>query len=276
MRSFPPLLLVGCGKMGSALASRWIRQGILHYRQLTIVTPQGNKGLPKELEHAECYKTLKSVPRHYHPGIIVFAVKPQTMPEVVPDYAKRFGKHHPLLLSIAAGSKVSYFAEYFGDHASIIRAMPNTPALIGKGMTVAYANHYVGEGGKQQAADLLRSVGELLWVDEESWMDAATAISGTGPAYLFYFIDSLAKAGEALGLPADVSRYLSLLTARGAAELALLSGLPLSTLREQVTSKGGTTQAALEVLMHAKTGLAPLMLKSVKAAHKRSRELSKH
>lgn len=207
------------------------------------------------------------------PDIVVFAVKPQGMDDIVPAYAA-FAAKGAVSLSIAAGRTISYFETHLGDGAAVVRTMPNTPAAVGRGITAACANGHVSAAQKTACENLLEAVGEVVWVEHEDMIDAVTAVSGSGPAYVFLMIECMAKAGEAQGLPADIAAKLARATVAGAGELARQSDEPAATLRQNVTSPGGTTAAALEVLMSDDDGLPPLMDRAIDAATRRSRELA--
>ena len=204
--------------------------------------------------------------------VVVLAVKPQHMAEVVQGLAPALSFRRPLIISIAAGIRTSALADWIGVDLPIVRCMPNTPALIGAGITGLYAAPGVDAGAAACAESLLATVGRTLWVADEGDLDAVTAISGSGPAYVFLFLEALAEAGVALGLSPAVAAELALATASGATRLAQGSGQGLAELRQQVTSKGGTTERALQAF--ADGGLKPLVLAAAKAAWQRSRELS--
>ena len=265
-----PLLLVGCGKMGGAMLQGWLADGIA-VGGVWIVDPAA----PQELRNDPSVSLVASadaLPQDLNPQVVIVAVKPQMMDQVVGDYA-RFAGPDCVYVSIAAGTTLGYFEAAFGPDAAIIRAMPNTPAAIGQGITVLCPNARVSAGQAEIAKALLSAVGEVRRIDDEDLMDAVTAVSGSGPAYIFWMIDCLAKAGVAAGLPEDLSARLALQTIAGAGQLARQSPEPPDQLRRNVTSPGGTTQAALEVLM-AEDGLAPLMERAVAAAQRRGRELA--
>jgi pyrroline-5-carboxylate reductase len=203
---------------------------------------------------------------------VVFAVKPQQMDDVAPGYQKYVGTG-TAFLSIAAGKDIAYFQSNLGDGAAIVRAMPNTPAAIGQGITVCCSNAAASDNQRELCRSLLAATGEAVVVEDEGLIDAVTAVSGGGPAYVFLLIEYLASAGVAAGLPADLSDRLALITVAGSGQLALASEEPPATLRENVTSPGGTTLEALKILM-ADDGLAPLMTRAIAAATERSRELA--
>jgi pyrroline-5-carboxylate reductase len=202
-------------------------------------------------------------------GLIVLAVKPQQLPAVAATLARHVGAH--LVLSIAAGVRVADLSRWLGGHARIVRAMPNTPALVQAGIAGLYAAPGLGHDARSQAESVLRAVGGVVWVDDESQLDAVTAVSGSGPAYVFYCIESLEAAALAQGLAAETARQLALQTFFGAAKLALESGEEPAVLRQRVTSKGGTTERGIAALEAA--GVKAAMQQAVDAASRRSAEL---
>lgn len=260
------LLLVGCGKMGHALLTRWIERKL--YTQLYVIEPAAlSAGVPQ-------VGTIGDLPDSYHPDVIVFAVKPQVLPDITAQY-KRFAAQGTLFISIAAGKPVSFFESHLGKDAAIVRAMPNTPAAIGEGMTVACANTSVTEEQKKQAQNLLSAVGDFIWAPDEKLLDPVTALSGSGPAYVFLLIEAMAAAGAKLGLDPAMAARLARQTVIGSAALARESAdTPAATLRENVTSPGGTTAAALAVLMREEGGIQKLFDEALSAASKRAEELS--
>ena len=263
------LLLIGCGKMGGALLKGWLERGAA--RHVVVVEPGAGADAFAGERLVERRKRPEEIPLEFAPDVVVFAVKPQVMDGAVSPYKRFVGRS--LFLSIAAGKTLRYFGRLLDDEAAVVRAMPNTPAAVGRGITVATANPRVTPTQRRLADTLLSAVGEVGWVDDEALIDAVTAVSGSGPAYVFLLIECLAKAGVAAGLPAELATRLARATVAGSGELARLSHEPASKLREAVTSPGGTTRAALDVLM-ATDGLEPLMIKAVAAAARRSRELA--
>ena len=263
-----PLLLAGCGKMGSAMLSGWLESGVAA-AGIWVVEPQGAAQFD---QHASVHvaEDTESLPPDLDPEVVVFAVKPQLMDTVAPAYA-RFSRPSTLFLSIAAGTPIRFFEERLGATAAMVRAMPNTPAAIGRGITVVCPNTHASTA--QLAEALLSAVGEAVSIDDEALMDAVTAVSGSGPAYVFLLIETMAKAGEAAGLPRALAERLALVTVAGAGELALQSDEAPAQLRENVTSPGGTTFAALQVLM-AEPGMLDLMTQAIDAATQRGRELA--
>jgi pyrroline-5-carboxylate reductase len=236
------ILLVGCGKMGGALLARWQALGL--YDGLCIVEPSPVAGFA---DH--CAASFKDIPSDFQPDAVVFAVKPQILEDIAGVY-RGLAETGALMLSIAAGKKISFFENYLGTTARIVRAMPNTPAAIGKGMTVACANVNVSAVERAKADALLSSVGDVLWVEDEALLNPVTALSGSGPAYVFLLIEMLEKAGVHIGLDPVLAGKLARQTVIGSAALAEFSpDVPAQILRANVTSPGGTTQAALDVLM---------------------------
>lgn len=262
------LVLVGCGKMGAALLDGWLAGGIVVVDRIVVVEP-ADITLPNGVRRVAAAAALST---DVAPGVVVFAVKPQAMDAVVPAYA-RFVRRDTVFLSIAAGRPIAYFERHLGAGAAVVRAMPNTPAAVGRGVTVLCANTRVGAPQREFCGALLTAVGAVDWVEDEALMDAVTAVSGSGPAYVFLLAEALAAAGVAAGLPAALAAKLARLTVAGSGELLTRSSEPAATLRENVTSPGGTTAAALAVLMAA-DGLTPLMTDAVAAATRRSRELA--
>lgn len=261
------LLLVGCGKMGGAMLEGWLASGTAD--RVVVVEPQGSApDMPGVIRCAG----PGQIPPDFRPEVVVFAVKPQVVDAVVPDY-RRFVGPGTLFLSVAAGKTIARFEELLGGGTAFVRAMPNTPAAVGRGITVACANAGVSDGQRRLTDLLLGAVGEVAWIEDEALMDAVTAVSGGGPAYVFLLAEAMAEAGRAAGLPADLAARLARVTVAGAGELLHRSPLPPDELRRNVTSPGGTTQAALGVLM-AQDGVQPLMDRAVAAGARRSRELA--
>lgn len=266
------IALIGCGKMGSALLRGWINGKAA--RHIYILDPGG---LPEEFEDYTPKKITffdkadLFAGAHPKADIFVIAVKPQIMDPVCAAIKKAVPPE-ALLISIAAGQTIASFASRFHSHQPIIRSMPNTPASIGQGMTVACGNQYTTPAHRHLAGSLLSAVGLVEWINDENLMDAVTAVSGSGPAYIFLLIEALAKAGSKAGLNPDFAMKLARQTVIGSAALAANDPLPAEKLRQNVTSPGGTTAAALDVLMAA-DGLQPLFDKAIEAATVRSRML---
>ncbi|MEE2957309.1 MAG: pyrroline-5-carboxylate reductase [Pseudomonadota bacterium] len=265
------LLLIGCGKMGNALLKGLLDHGILP-KAITIVEPMGI-GLVGAGKDVRVFASPNEIEANYIPTIIIFAVKPQVMDEIVPNY-KRFVSPNILYLSIAAGKPSTYFERLLGKNKAIIRTMPNTPAAVGCGMTVAFANSNDKKEQKQLAQFLLETIGKVSWLDDEASMDAVTAVSGSGPAYIFLLIECLTKAGKRLGLDSILAEQLARETIIGCGELVKKSEETAENLRKNVTSPGGTTAAALKILT-GRNGMETLMIKAIEAATLRSRELSR-
>ena len=269
MKLSRPLLLVGCGKMGSAMLSGWLESGIAA-GGVIAVEPMG---MPPEFSGVAGVDVVASADEltdDLDPEVVVFAVKPQQMDDVTPAY-RRFAGCNTAFLSIAAGKNIAYFTAQLGDGAVIVRAMPNTPAAIGKGITALY-NGDAPDHIAALASQLLSAIGEVVVLDDESQMDAVTAVSGSGPAYVFLLAEVMTAAGIKVGLPPALAKQLAEATVSGAGALVAESDDPPSQLRVNVTSKGGTTAAALAVLM-AEDGMAPLLEKAIRAARDRSVEL---
>ncbi len=264
------LVLIGAGKMGGAMMQGWLEAG-LPGGQIVVLDP-GPPPEVAELIAANGVTHNPPVDGLEDVSVVLAAVKPQMMDEVLSGLGALAG-HRPLVISIAAGKTIASFEAHFGADAAVIRTIPNTPSAVGRGVTAITANANVSETQMALAEALLSSIGEVVRVDDEALIDAATAVSGSGPAYVFYMTECLAAAGERAGLPADVAVKLARATVAGAGELMRHSGIAAETLRENVTSPNGTTYAALQVLM-ADDGLGPLMDKAVEAAQKRSAELA--
>ena len=267
------VILVGCGKMGGALLGGWLDRGV-DAKAVAVVDPamSDQSGVPSDVAVVAAPDAL---PAGLKPDVVVFAVKPQVMADIVPAYG-RFVGSHTVFLSIAAGQTIGFLESHLESQpgtAAVVRSMPNTPAAVGRGITVACANARATDGQRESCQSLLEAVGEVAWVADEALLDPVTAVSGSGPAYVFLLIECLAEAGVGAGLPADLAQRLARATVAGSGELARQSDLPASELRRNVTSPGGTTAAALEVLM-ADDGLQRLMTRAVADATRRSRELA--
>ena len=266
-----PLLLVGAGKMGGALLAGWLRQG-LDPKSIYVQDPAPPADIATLLASHGILAEANARPPEA-PAVMVMAVKPQNMDAVLASLAPHIGPE-TVVLSIAAGRTLASLAAHVPKGTAIVRAMPNTPASIGRGMTVACANPSVSRDQALRCMMLLEAVGEVIFIDDEGLMDAVTAVSGSGPAYVFLLAECLAEAGEDAGLPPELAARLARETVAGAGELLHRSELSPAELRRNVTSPKGVTAEALEVLM-GKDGLAHLMKRAVKKAAKRSRELSK-
>jgi len=266
------ILLVGAGKMGGALLAAWTHKYADAYHVTVLEKDEGQA----KTASASGARVVSSFSDAGAPDCIVLAVKPQSMEEILTSLRPRLNKHspesQPLFLSIAAGKTLAYFKKHLGD-APVVRAMPNTPALVRKGITALCASASVTEVHKRLAATLLEAAGEVVWLEDESLMDAVTAVSGSGPAYVFLFLDALVAAGVKQGLPEPMARKLAMQTLRGSVKLAMKSEESLEQLRKNVTSPGGTTEAALKVLMK-EDRFQSLIDDAVKAAVKRAKELA--
>jgi pyrroline-5-carboxylate reductase len=263
------LVLVGCGNMGTAMLRGWVSAGVAS--RFLIVEPAGKPAGFDSIAGIAWHIAPDELPNDLAPDAVVFAIKPQVVDAVLPSY-RRWARRKTLFLSIVAGKTLGGLAEHLGS-AAIVRTMPNTPAAIGRGITVACANPLVTMAQRQLCDRLLSAIGESAWVEDEALINAVTAVSGSGPAYVFLMIEALASAGEAEGLPAGLALQLARSTVAGSGELARISVESPAQLREDVTSPGGTTRAALDVLMGA-DGLASLIRRAVAAAARRSRELA--
>ena len=265
-----PILLVGCGKMGGALLAGWLDQGV-PTDQILVVEPSINaerSGIP---DGVSVLKDAADIADDFEPAVVIFAVKPQVMGEVVSLY-DRFTAAGPVFMSIAAGTPIRFFEDNLGVGAVVVRVMPNTPAAVRRGMSVLCANVHADQVQRNLCTELMAAVGDTAWLKDEGLMDAVTAVSGSGPAYVFHLIECLAQAAEDVGLAPNLASRLALQTVSGSGELARLSDDEAAQLRINVTSPGGTTQAALEVLM-GDDGLQTLMTAAVRAAEIRGREL---
>jgi pyrroline-5-carboxylate reductase len=262
------LVLVGAGKMGSAMLDGWLARG-LDPKKIIVIEPQ-----PVKAVKALARRGVKLNPKD-KVGVasaIVIAVKPQNAPEAVPPLARYVDKT-TLVLSIMAGRTIGFLEKSLPTGTAIVRAMPNTPAAIGRGISVAVANAKISMRQRKQASDLLAAISKVEWVDDEALMDAVTALSGSGPAYIFLLAECMARAGVAAGLPKELATRLARETVAGSAELLHRSDLDAATLRQDVTSPGGTTAAALEVLM-GPGGFDQLLTQAIAAATRRSRDLA--
>jgi pyrroline-5-carboxylate reductase len=262
------LVLVGAGKMGSAMLDGWLARG-LDPKKIVVIEPQ-----PVKAVKALTRRGVKLNPKDKVGAVsaIVIAVKPQSAPEAVPPLA-RFIDKTTLVLSIMAGRTIGFLEKSLPTGTAIVRAMPNTPAAIGRGISVAVANAKISTRQRKQASDLLAAIGKVEWVGDETLMDAVTALSGSGPAYIFLLAECMARAGVAAGLPKELATRLARETVTGSAELLHRSDLDAATLRQNVTSPGGTTAAALEVLM-GPGGFDQLLTQAITAATRRSRDLA--
>jgi pyrroline-5-carboxylate reductase len=264
------LVLLGAGKMGGAMMEGWIKAGLSPNKIIALDPAPPPEVLALIAKHGVLHNPPTD--RVKNVEVVLAAVKPQIMDDVLNSLAY-LKAQRPLVLSIAAGKTIASFAKHFGEDAAIIRTIPNTPAAIGRGITAMAANAHVSPKQMALAESLLSAIGEVVRVADESQIDAATAVSGSGPAYVFLLTECLAAAGVAQGLAPDIAMKLARATVAGSGELMRLSGTDAATLRQNVTSPKGTTYAALQVFM-TDDGLQPLVSRAVDAATKRSRELA--
>ncbi len=261
------LVLVGAGKMGGAMLDGWLARG-LPPKKLIVLEPKPSKAIKALTRRGVRINPTGDVGPV---AALVIAVKPQTAPEAVPLLAA-LTDSKTVVVSIMAGRTIGFLEKHLPNIA-VVRAMPNTPAAIGRGITVAVGNRRVTAKTRKLAHGLLAATGPVEWIGDESLMDAVTAVSGSGPAYVFLLAEAMAQAGVAAGLPAELAERLARETVAGSGELLHRSALPPATLRQNVTSPGGTTAAALDILM-GPDGVAPLMTRAVKAAAKRGKDLA--
>ncbi len=260
------LVLLGCGKMGSAMLAGWLDHG-LPAASVWVIDPKPSGWLKNQGVNI-------NTPLPEAPAVVLVAVKPQMMGAALPAI-QALGGGDSLFISVAAGTSIATFEQVLGGSTPIIRAMPNTPAAIRQGITALIGNARASDDDLELAENLLTAIGETVRLDDEAQMDAVTGLSGSGPAYVFHLIETLAAAGEKQGLSHDLAMRLAKSTVAGAGALAMASDEDPSQLRVNVTSPKGTTQAALEVLMHEEQGFPDLLHRAVKAATDRSKELSR-
>jgi pyrroline-5-carboxylate reductase len=275
-----PLLLVGGGRMGAALLEGWLARG-LPPADVVVVEPEAGRAAELGRLGVTVHGSAMALPEGLSPRILVLAVKPQVMPTVLDELHARLVAPE-LVVSIAAGKPLAVFEQTFGTSVPVVRVMPNTPAAIGRGISALFANPAAGNADRELAEALMLAVGETVWLASEDDMHAVTALSGGGPAYVFLLVEAMAVAGERLGLDADLAMRLARKTVAGAGALLDSTDTTPASLRQAVTSPGGTTKAALEVLMPAgdeaddeeePMSLAELMTEALAAAAERSREL---
>jgi pyrroline-5-carboxylate reductase len=266
-----PLLLVGAGKMGGAMLDRWLQAG-LEPATVTLLDPyleDSRRAALRASGVALLLSASEAQGRDYK--IVVLAVKPQAMESVLGEVVP-LAQSGTAIVSIAAGIRLGKLQSFFRASQPIIRAMPNTPAQLGQGMTVAVANGHASKNQRAAADALFSAVGKVAWIEDEDLLDAVTAVSGSGPAYVFLLAECLGEAARRAGLPDPLADLLARQTVAGAGALLGASPLPPATLRANVTSPAGTTAAALQILM-AENGLQQLLDQAVEAARKRSAEL---
>jgi len=262
------IVLIGAGNMGGAMLSGWLKSGIPG-ASVTVVDPRPSDSISSLIAGAGA-RHATALPDGIVADILFVAVKPQLMDTVLPPFRAAVGDR-TVVVSVAAGKTLAALEGHLGE-AAMVRAMPNTPAMIGRGVTGAYANPRVDAGQREAVHSLLKVSGPVEWVASEADIDAVTAVSGSGPAYVFYLVECMAEAGRKAGLPADLAMRLARETVSGAGELLHQSPDEASKLRQNVTSPGGTTAAALSVLM-AEDGMQPLFDKAIAAARQRAEEL---
>lgn len=269
-----PILIIGGGQMGFALA-----KGLESHSPL-LIEPYEDRRAHLSEHNLTAIESLHHTPDDFIPRIIVLAIKPQTFADAMPvlrDYiTKIHAKSHslPLLISILAGIPTEKIQAALMPHIPVIRAMPNTPALIRYGISACYASASVSEKDRTLATQILSSLGDIVWLEQETDMNIATALSGSGPAYVFYFIESLIAAGIAQGLSPEVSETLARATLKGSVALSEHMDIALAQLRKNVTSPGGTTEAGLTILMDETSGLAPLIAQTIARAKQRAEALA--
>jgi pyrroline-5-carboxylate reductase len=266
------LMLAGAGNMGGAMLTGWLAGGIDPAR-IVVQDPAPPPAVAEVLRKHGITAHAMVPKRAAPPAVLLMAVKPQVMDEVYPPLARLAGPD-TVVLSIAAGKTIASFERHLPKPGAVVRSIPNTPASVGRGITVATANALVSPRQKALCDGLLRAIGEVAWVDDEALIDPVTAVSGSGPAYVFYLVECMAAAGVKAGLAPDLAEKLARWTVAGAGELLHRSDLPAAELRKNVTSPNGTTFAALQVLM-ADAGIQPVMTEAILAATRRSRELAK-
>jgi len=264
-----PIVLIGAGNMGGAMLAGWLKSGIPG-ASILVLDP-GPPPVMQKLIADNGVRHETATPAGVTAGVLFIAVKPQIMDAVLPP-AKGLVGPETVVVSVAAGKTLANLEAHLGE-AAMVRAMPNTPAMIGRGVTGAYGNAKVSDAQREQVHALLKVSGPVEWVQAEADIDAVTAVSGSGPAYVFYLVECMAEAGRKLGLPADLAMRLARETVSGAGELLHQSPDDAARLRQNVTSPGGTTAAALSVLM-ADEGMQPLFDRAIAAARKRAEELA--
>ncbi|EEE36407.1 pyrroline-5-carboxylate reductase [Rhodobacteraceae bacterium KLH11] len=260
------LVLLGCGKMGSAMLAGWLDHG-LPAASVWVIDPN-----PSEWLKAQGVNINTPLPEA--PAVVLVAVKPQMMGEALPAI-QALGGGSTMFISVAAGTSLATFETVLGQGTPIVRAMPNTPAAVRQGITALIGNTNISDEDMALAETLLSTIGETVLLQDEGQIDAVTGVSGSGPAYVFHLIETLAQAGEAHGLSPELAMKLAKSTVAGAGALAVAADEDPSQLRVNVTSPNGTTQAALEVLMHEDQGFPDLLHRAVGAAINRSKELSR-
>lgn len=266
----PTIAIIGAGNMGLSLIGGLITDK--HPANQIIATNPSSEKLAQLEQRFNIKTTTDNMAAAKTADVIIFAVKPQYIADVAKQLAPCIQEHRPLVISIAAGIKTAHLQKWLGNDIAIVRAMPNTPALIGCGATALYANDLVKTEQRNTAESMLRAVGLTLWVNKEDLMDTVTALSGSGPAYFFLMMEALQTAAEELGLPTETAKLLTLQTALGSARIAIESTHSLAELRKHVTSPGGTTEKALSILEEHQ--IRDIFKKTLSAAKARSEELA--
>lgn len=272
MLSEAHILLVGCGKMGGAVLNGLLKNG-LPVKNIRVAEPSETIRTTLEKQGIACTADISGL-KEFKPDIVFLAVKPFLIEQVI-DGVKPFTDRGAAVLSIIAGRRIDWFKEKLGEKAVVFRAMPNTPAAIGKGITGVVTKDGNLERQKRIVQEILSCCGEVVWLNGEEQIDAVTAISGSGPAYVFYLTEALTQAAKSLGLSDENAEKLAKATVIGSAGLMAESPETPAVLRQNVTTPNGTTAAALEILMNPENGFGPLMCQAAKAAEKRSKELAK-
>ncbi|MEM8877588.1 MAG: pyrroline-5-carboxylate reductase [Pseudomonadota bacterium] len=263
-----PVLLFGAGNMGGAMLRGWLALGLPPER-VAIVDPAPAETIAALADRGVVFNPA---PQAFRASVLLLAVKPQMFADVAPDLQGHLAAE-TVLVSVLAGTTMAQLETVYLEGQPILRVMPNTPAAIGQGMSVLYANGHVSAEQKREAEALMAAIGDTAWIDNEALMDAVTAVSGSGPAYVFHLAECLAAAGTKAGLPMDLADQLARQTVAGAGALIAATGTDPAELRRNVTSPNGTTAAALSVLM-ADNGLGRLLIEAVDAAKRRSEELA--
>jgi pyrroline-5-carboxylate reductase len=268
-----PVLIVGHGQMGAAILRGLLRRNIKRSDVAVVEILKPVRGALARRRIA-AVDHVKQLPDDFRPGTVLIALKPQQIPAVLPDY-REYVRGNTVLLTVAAGIRVEAYERILGESAAIVRAMPNTPAAICRGTSVLFGNRSATTSQRASCEALMGHVGDVSWIDDETLMDAITAVSGGGPAYVFLLMEYLASAAINAGLPGDLAMKLVQSTVAGAAELARSSGEPVAQLRKNVTSPNGTTAAALRVLMRQPGGLEDMLREAIIAARDRGVELGR-
>ncbi|MBX3708466.1 MAG: pyrroline-5-carboxylate reductase [Gammaproteobacteria bacterium] len=266
----PSIAVIGAGNMGSSLIGGLVNNG--HPSSKIWASDTSTEKLSQLQQRFQIQTTTDNIQAIQNTNIVVFAIKPQLFANVAIELKNIVQSRKPLVLSIAAGIRESSIQQWLGGHIAIVRAMPNTPALINCGAAALFANTYVNDDQRSAAESILRTVGVVVWLPDERLIDTVTALSGSGPAYFFLMMEALQQAAEHLGLPHETARLLTLQTALGAARMAIESGKPLDELRHHVTSPGGTTEKALSVL--EENNIRLIFQHALQAAKHRSEELA--